>query len=81
MERQIKLYLIDTDFVGEKILQNTRFRHKKYNKTEPCYERTTNESIILYSPEEVTHHDGRCRRPGIIPRALERQVYFLKQEP
>lgn len=70
------MYLIDTDFVGEKILQNMGFRHKKYNNTETCYERTTIESITLYSPKEVIHHDGGCIRPGIIPRALEMQVYF-----
>lgn len=32
MGKPIKLYLIDTDFVVEKILQNMRFGHEKYNK-------------------------------------------------
>lgn len=76
MGKEIKLYLIDTDFIGQKILQNIGFRHKKYNKTKTCYERTTNERITLYSPKEVIHHDAWCIRPGVIPRALEMQVYF-----
>lgn len=53
MGKQIKLYLIDTDFVGEKLLQNMGFRHKRYNKNGDFVERTMNNSITPYSPKEV----------------------------
>lgn len=53
MGKQIKLYLIDIDFVGEKLLQNMGFRHKRYNKNGGFVERTMNNSITPYSPKEV----------------------------
>ena len=53
MGKQIKLYLIDTDFAGEKLLQNMGFRHKRYNKNGDFVERTMNNSSTPYSPKEV----------------------------
>lgn len=53
MGKQIKLYSIDTDFVGEKLLQNMGFRHKRYNKNGDFVERTMNNSSTPYSPKEV----------------------------
>lgn len=53
MGKQIKLYLIDADFVGEKLLQNMEFRHKRYNKNGDFIERTVNNSSTPYSPKKV----------------------------
>lgn len=53
MGKQIKLYLIDADFVGEKLLQNMEFRHKRYNKNGDFVERTMNNSSTPYSPKKV----------------------------
>lgn len=65
--------------VGEEILQNMGFRHKKYNKTETCYERTTNESInhpVL--PQGSNTPQRSVHKAWNNPKSLGNAGIFLK---